>query len=296
MTPFRKLAAALLTAVTVGTAEYAGAKPPPGPPWPPAASAPAGNTTGERDPADAPKESWAGARLNGTTGTGRSVKLEAWAAVAKPVVGQEYELDYQFTTHTKKGVDGKLVTRPDDKIWHLKLVKCEHDWIEYYVQFELHRKDLTGLKGMPEPADGRASHEVFLRCEPQLFDLTAKKYLTRPKTDAVIVVATVEKGGKVTELRTLGDWVEATGKTDPDKVIDTLDDRDEYGLEANGVEAAFANLLGDKDVTADAKKTLIRDLPKELVHAKGAVWPRLKELAAGDDADLKVAAKKKLGE
>ena len=35
--------------------------------------------------------------------------MEALAAVAKPVVGQEYELDYQFTTHTRKGVDGKLV-------------------------------------------------------------------------------------------------------------------------------------------------------------------------------------------
>lgn len=295
MLSIRKLAAALLATAAVGSAYADGPKPPPGPPWPPAASAPPGNNSGERDPADAPKESWAGARLDGpATGTGRSVKLEVLAAVAKPAIGQEYELDYQFTTHTKKGVAGALVTKPDGKIWFLQSVKCEYAWIEYYARFEIHRKDLNGLKGMPEPPAGKDSHEVFLRCEPQLFDVAAKKFLTPPKTAAAILVVTVEKGGKVTELRTLGEWVRATGKTDPDKVIDTLDDRDEYGLEANGVDTAFAELLRDKAVSAANKKTLVRDLPKELVHPKGALWSVLNELAGGDDPDLKAAAKKKL--
>ncbi len=271
------------------------AAPPPGPPWPTNFASPK-----ERPASDAPARDFAFAEIE-ANGAPIGVAVTASAAVAKPKLANIYELYYQFRVHTKKGDAGPLLGTPDSpngKPFLLRQITCEHDWIEFYEKFDVTRKDISGMLNLPVRAVGGSDLEVLIRVEPQLYDVAEKKFITPFKTPAAILVAGVGANGKVWKVQSLSGWLIGNSRNgaNPAKALDTLADLDDFSPTDNGVEGAFLAVLSDKEVSAETKTLYIGAIPPLSLNSKAAFTLKqaLKELAAGDDAGLKAAARKKL--
>jgi|GEM_PF-4396639 len=162
MTP-RTLTLTVLAAAFLAT--VAEAAPPPGPPWP------VNYARGKVRSADeAPTNDFAVADINHTTGGPIGAVVDVRAAIAKPKMGQEYELRYQYRIHTKKGEVGPLLGTtdfPNGVSFTASRVKCDYDWIEFYETIDITRKELNGMTNMPIPPKG-ADRDVFIRVEPHL--------------------------------------------------------------------------------------------------------------------------------
>jgi hypothetical protein len=293
MTMFRKVAAALIAASAfAGPATRTVAAPPPGPPWP--VNYPASKT---RPASDAPQKDFAVAELEKSAGP-IGVAVQISAAIAKPKAGNDYELSYQIRVHTKKGEYGPLLGTGKAQTVLLRRVTCKYDWIEFYEKLDVTRNALTGMTNLPSPREG--NEEVLLRVEPQLYDVAGKKYLTAPKTSAVILVARVGARGKVWELRSLSAWlVEKSGsESDAKKTLARLADLDDFSSTANNIEAAINTVLTTKDVPAQTKVLYIGAVPAKTLSWKTSFHLRktLEKLAAGPDDALKRAAQQKLDE
>lgn len=287
-----------LTVLAAGfLASAAEAAPPPGPPWP------VNYARGKvRSANEAPANDFAAADINRTTGGPIGTAVDLRAAIAKPKMGQEYELRYQFRIHTKKGEVGPLLGTtdlPNGASFTVSRVKCEYDWIEFYDTIDITRKELNGMTNMPVPRKGTAN-DVFIRVEPHLYDVTAKKYVTPARTPAAIVVASVAGNGRVWSVCSLAEWIAEKGVSvdGAQQVMSTLADLDEYSTIANHIEGAFAKVLDSKSAPDAAKLLFIN-----AVEGKKLTWKShyelrqsLATLAAGPEGKLQFSAKKKLEE
>jgi hypothetical protein len=283
-----------LFALGFAAASTAPAAPPPGPPWP--TNRP---QWGTRSAAEAPEKSFAVAEVSESAG-GLVVVVSARAAVAKPKMGQEYELTYQLRVHTKKGEVGPLLGTkqfPKGVSQRVCTVKCEHDWIELYETFDVTRKDLSGMTNLPGTEKGGT---VFIRVEPHLFDVSANAYLTPVRTPAAVLVASVAPGGRVLELRPVGEWLAGWNGSaaDAKSALARLADLDEYDPTFNRIESAFARVLASETANAGAKAEFVRAVDAKRLNWKSfwEVRKALEALAAGPDGELKAAARAKLDE
>jgi hypothetical protein len=298
MTIHRKLAAALLPSLLlVSAAGRSSAAPPPGPPWP--VNYP---TPKERPATDAPDKNFASATVE-ANGAPVGVAVTVIAAVARPKLGNKYELYYQLRVHTGKGETGPLLSTresPEGKPFLVKQVTCEYDWIEFYEKFDVVRKDITGMINMPSREEGGSDKEVVIRVEPQIWDVAEKKFLTPGKTPAAILVAGVGAHAKVWKLQSLSSWLteKVTGGSDPRKALEVLAELDEFSSTGNGVEEALLAGLNAKDVPTSTKVLYVHAVPATSLHAKTSFYLKraLEELAAGAEGELKTAARKKLDE
>ncbi len=232
--------------------------------------------------------------------SGFAVEASVWGDV--PVQkGHEYHLYYQLRVHTKKGEHGPVIDL-EGKTGGTPFVAAKAtagaNWWGMEGRADITRKELSGAAGWPE-VKGQETATVFVRVEPQLFDATDKKYLTPPKSSAFILVATVGPGRKVYSLHTLRHWVEGNGIFSAAKVAEVLGGLDEYDPSACGVAEAMVKPLTDKDTKKGAKLTLVGALsPASIADRKTnyAFCQLMDEWGKGDDAELKAAAKKLLGE
>jgi hypothetical protein len=296
MTMIRKLAAALIAASALAAlaapAARTFAEPPPGPPWP--VNFPASKM---RPASDAPEKDFAFAELEKSAGP-IGVAVTISAAIAKPRVGNDYELNYQLRLHTKKGEYGPLLGSGKSQTVLLRHVTCKYDWIEFYEKVDVTRKELTGMTNLPSPRVG--NDDVLLRVEPQLYDVAEKKYLTPPKTPAAILVARVGAAGKVWELRSLSAWLveRSASESEAKKTLARLADLDEFSFAANNLAAAINTVLTAKSVSAKTKVLYIGAVPAQTLASKTSYALRrsLENLAAGPDEDLKLASQQKLDE
>lgn len=253
-------------------------------------------------PAITPMGGRASAELRESGGQlGVSVSASAWHN--KPIKGNEYELRYQIRVHTKAGECGPILgvkAHPAGASFTLCRVKCERDSLELRESFDLTRKDVQALIGLPFAPAGKYSHEVFLRVESQLFDATANKYLTPVRTPAVILVAEVGEAGQVYRLQSLALWTtdRASVIYDAKKELARLGDLDEYLTVHNQIEWAIDRVLREPGVTNDMKALYIDLVNPGSLLLKDCHYLRkqLEEFASGSDATLKKAAQKKLDE
>ncbi|HEX5269032.1 MAG TPA: hypothetical protein VFW33_01030 [Gemmataceae bacterium] len=223
---------------------------------------------------------------------GLTARLWADAEVQE---GHEYQLMYQFRLHTKKGEVGPILgtsDRPTGTAFPIARRTADGAWGGLQSSADINRKDITGMTNLP--AEGL----VAIRVEPHLYDATAAKFLTPPRTRALIVMATVGDNGRVESVVSLRAWVVASARYDTDKVLDKLADLDEYDLDGNGIGDAIGEALRIKELPTPIKVRLIRAVPRQPVYPKSSptLWGVLSDFAAGEDAALKQAAKAKLGE
>lgn len=235
------------------------------------------------------------------TGNDMAVQVSFWADVADLKKGNKYELRYQLRVHSKKGEQGPLLgdaAHPNGVAYPLAAATAGDDWLGLEGTVDVTRKDLSAATNLPKPPKDKGQHTVLLRVEPQLFDATAGKYLTPGKTEAIVLAAEVSAGGKVWEVRTLGQWLAMNRGNTADDALALFATLDEYDPTASGVEAGIETVLGMDDVKAETKAKFVA-----AAHADRLYWKSnfnlkmlLEKFADGSDEGLKVAAKKKLDE
>jgi hypothetical protein len=223
---------------------------------------------------------------------GINVRLWGDADVEK---GNEYQLSYQLRLHTKKGEAGPILGTADKPSGISNPVTssaADDAWNGLEGTVDVNRKDISGMTNLP------ADQLAVIRIEPHLYDVKAARFLTPGKTPAIIVMASVGKNGRVDSVVSLRSWIAANARYDADKVLDKLADLDEYDLYGNGIGEAIGQVLAVKEIPTATKVRFIKAVPKEVVNGKSSpgLWGTLSTFAAGEDADLKTAAKTKLAE
>jgi hypothetical protein len=227
-------------------------------------------------------------------GSAIGVTARLWAD-AEVQTGNEYQLMYQLRLHTKKGAVGPILgtsDRPTGIAFRIAWGTADGAWNGLQGSADITRKDVTGMTNLP--AEGL----VMLRVEPHLYDATAAKFLTPARTPALIVMATVGGNARVESVVPLRTWIVANARYDADKVLDKLADLDEYDLDGNAIGEAIGEVLAVKELPNVTKVRFIRAVPQQPVYAKSSprLWGALHDFADGGDAELKEAAKAKLGE
>jgi hypothetical protein len=222
------------------------------------------------------------------------VTAQLWAD-AEVQTGNEYQLMYQLRLHTKKGAEGPILgtsDKPNGTAFPIARGTADGAWNGLQSSADINRKDITGMTHLP--AEGL----VAIRVEPHLYDATAAKFLTPPRTRALIVMATVGDNARVESVVSLRAWVVASARNDADKVLDRLANLDEYDLYGNGIGDAIGEVLRIKEIPTATKVRFIRAVPQQPVNPKSnpTLWGVLSDFTAGEDAELKQAAKAKLGE
>jgi hypothetical protein len=223
---------------------------------------------------------------------GVTANLWADAEVQK---GNEYQLMYQLRLHTKKGEVGPILgtsDRPTGTAFPIAWRTADGAWGGLQGSADINRKDLSGMTNLP------AGGVIAIRVEPHLYDATASKFLTPARTRALIVMATVGGHGRVEEVVPLRAWVVAGARYEAEKVLDKLAELDEYDVYGNGTGDAIGEVLRIKEIPTATKVRFIRAVPQQPVYAKSspALWGVLNDFVAGEDEELKKAAKAKLGE
>jgi hypothetical protein len=235
------------------------------------------------------------------TGNDMAVQVSFWADVADLKKGDKYELRYQLRVHTAKGEMGPLLgdaAHPNGVAFTLATATAGDDWRGVEGTVDVTRKDLSAATNLPRPPKGKGRHTVLLRVEPQVYDATTGKYLTPGKTEAVVLAAEVTAGGKVWEVRTLGQWLAMNRGNTADDALALLATLDEYDPTASGVEAGIEQVLGMADVKAETKAKFVAAIPAGRLYWKPsyALKEAVEKFADGPDGVLKAAAKKKLEE
>jgi len=208
------------------------------------------------------------------------------------VKGHQYQLLYQLRVHTKKGDEGPLLgnaAMPNGTIFVVTSGTADEKWNGLEGAADINRKDLSGMTNLP------GNKTVMLRIEPQLFDQTTGKYLTVPKSNAIIVMADVGDNGRVDSVLSLSSWIMHNGQYETNAVLDAVATLDAYDVEGNNIADAFGNVLNIKDIPAATKLRLVRAVSKDWVQMRGSsLAPALTILSTSDDAELQAAAKELL--
>lgn len=233
------------------------------------------------------------------TGNGMAVQVSFWADVADLKKGHQYELRYQLRVHTKKGETGPLLgnsSRPEGVGYPIATATAGENWLGLEGTVDVTRKDLSAATNLPKPGNRQRQHTVLLRVEPQVFDVTAEKYVTPGKTTAIVLAAEVSEGGKVWEVRPLGEWVGMNRGNTADATLALVATLDEYDPTTCGLERGIETVLDSEDVKADVKAKFVAAIPADRVGWKVNfnLKRKLEQWADGSDETLKAAAKQKL--
>jgi hypothetical protein len=232
--------------------------------------------------------------------------VAVWADSGKLAAGHEYELRYQLRRHLKKGEFGPLLGTkqiPDGVAPTLTKGTYGDGWNGLQGEVDLTLDGLNGMTNLCKPdefnrKDG-SDHSVTLRVEAQLYDLTDKKYVTESKTNAAVLVVSMDVNNHAYRLETLAEWIDSNAEHHTDHVTDRLATLDDYDPQAGGVGFAIWRVLKRPEVKKETKLKLLAALPPEAIRDRNESFNFrlfLGEWAKGDDAELKAAAKKVLGE
>jgi hypothetical protein len=223
--------------------------------------------------------------------------------IAHPKPGTTYELCYQIRLHSRAGDSGPLLgdkEMPEGKAFPISQVTGGVGPIEFDEELDITRSQISGMTRLPARPEGGSDLDVVLRIEPQLYDANERKYLTKPRTSAAVLVADVGKKSKVYRLQSLSSWMvmKSHGGWDARKTLEVFKTVDVYDFLDNRIPEAFEAVLDAAGATPQTKAMFIEALPAKILKINVAynLLQKLKALAAGEDADLKAAAVKKLGE
>ena len=222
--------------------------------------------------------------------------------IENPNKGHDYELYYQFRVHTKQGEMGPLLGNEENSHGKPIFVTCKSGdakSVSFDENVDVTRSMLAGMSSFtPFDPSQKSCYHTLLRVEPQVYEVSQKKYLTPSKTSAVILVAYIGDNGKVLRLQPLGDlliWSGTDGR-DPTPFLAMLASLDDYSSLENKIEDACAVVLSSKTASPEAKLAFLQKLPTKWIGSKDVhqLNVALADLAQGSDAKLKAAAQKVL--
>lgn len=165
---------------------------------------------------------------------------------------------------------------------------------------------MNWLASEPDKLEGDLTRNVFLRVEPQVFDLTDKVFLTSPKSNAVILVAEVDAASRVYSLEPLSKWLLLLYNNNflshgtLENGLDTLTNLDAYDANGNNLPHVFYTLLRDDRLDEADRVRCIQAVPRDVINVTtkpgAAVGSFLGTFAKEGSPLVKAAAQKKLDE
>ena len=203
--------------------------------------------------------------------------------------GHHYEVLYQFRVHTRQGEIGPLLgdaQNPSGRAFVLgEVTALANSECGFEFFFDLTRKDLSTLTLLTK---GR----MLLRIEPQVYDKTTQRYVTPPKTPALIAVAMITDQGRAGSLVPFAKWfASCSGPSSTDTALTTLAALDAIDFEGNAIVPAFEAVFGNPDVKAKELVKFLAALPAaELAFGKNNLRWHMDGLGKHADAAVRAAA------
>lgn len=205
-------------------------------------------------------------------------------------LAHRYEVRYQLRLHRAKGAEGPILGDAQNPGGRAVILGeadapdaaggCDFD-----LYFDLTRKELGTLTGL-QP--GR----MLLRVEPQIFDLTAGRYLTPPRSDALIAVAEVSQRLRVDSLVPFARWFAGChGQSTAGPALALFASLDALDFEGNAIIPAFEEGLQSDEVQPQELVLFLDALPaKELAFGKNNLSRIVEGLLQHRDAGVQAAA------
>lgn len=228
------------------------------------------------------------------------VEVRMWGDVGNVQTGHKYQLMYQLRVQTKKGELGPLLgdaKRPSGVAYVVKELTADENWNGLEGWVDITRKDLTGRTNLP--ANTPRIDPLILRVEPQLFDLTASKFVSEGKPQCLFLVVDVVNG-TVTRIKPLHVWLRENSDKVATEPLAMLDRLDMYDAVENRLHTFYESLIDQPVLLESDYVALLKAMPVEVLASKSgyAVRTRLEKLANDEkaSAELRAAAKAKLDE
>ncbi|MBL8727942.1 MAG: hypothetical protein JNM25_05895 [Planctomycetes bacterium] len=217
-------------------------------------------------------------------------------AIADTDGAHRYDVLYQLRQHARPGEAGPLLgdaRNPDGSAFVLGEAPAPDSSgrIAFEFAFDLTRKELSGMTPLEK---GR----VVLRVEPQIFDKTARRFLTAPRSDALIAIADVGERGKVHTLVPFGKWFgNCYGEQSATTALQLLASLDAIDYEGNAIVPGFESIFANELTKPAQLVRFLSALPaRELAFGKNNLRHCLAALAEHRDADVRAAASAKIKE
>lgn len=210
--------------------------------------------------------------------------------IADAGLAHRYEVRYQLRLHTQNGIEGPLLgdqQMPNGRAFVLGEADapdlggvCAFDFI-----FDLTRKDLDSMTLLRE---GR----MVLRVEPQVYDQTAKTYITPARSDALIAVLDVGKNNRVWSVVPFAKWFGGCyGESTARPALELLASLDALDYEGNAIIPAFEEVLTSEYIKPAELLLVLQALPaKELAFGKNNLRGIITGLGEHKDAGVRAAA------
>ena len=241
----------------------------------------------------------------GDTGDPIGVQVKLWGDVGNLQKGHTYRLMYQLRIQGKKGEAGTLLgdnTRPNGVAY--TLATADDTWNGLDASVDITRAMISGMTGLPK--DTSWGEPLLLRVEPQLFDVTADKFVTDGRPNCLFLAVDVHDG-KVTSVMPLHKWLTGScGKIAADALLN-LGKLDGYDAGENNLHEFFFDvLLGRVTMQRSDVPAVVKTIPVALLTSEAGQYLKayLMKIAGGEkgengqtfDADAQAAAKAKLAE
>lgn len=224
----------------------------------------------------------------GDAGDPIGVQVKLWGDIGNVEKGHTYRLMYQLRTQTKKGEVGALLgdsARPNGVAYTLKTAVADDNWNGLDARVDITRAMIAGMTGLPK--DTAWGEPLLLRVEPQLFDVTADKFVTDGRPNCLFLAVAI-RNGTVASVTPLPKWLSAScGKIAHDALAN-LAKLDGYDPGENDLQDFFFDvLLGRVTMQQSDTAAVIKAIPAELLKSEAGQYLKgyLVRVARGDKGE-----------
>jgi hypothetical protein len=246
----------------------------------------------------------------GDSGDPIGVEVKLWGDVGNIEKGHTYRLMYQLRIQTKKGELGPVLGdsgRANGVAYTLKTAVADENWNGLDARVDITRAMIAGMTGLPK--DTNWGEPLLLRVEPQLFDVTADKFVSDGRPNCLFLAVDV-RNGTVARVTPLPKWLSGScGKVAHDALAN-LAKLDGYDPGENDLQDFFFDvLLGRVTGQRSDVPAVIAAIPVPLLKSEGGKYldayldKVVRGTATGADNkpvtfedEVKAAAKAKLAE
>lgn len=246
----------------------------------------------------------------GDAGDPIGVQVKLWGDVGNVEKGHTYRLMYQLRIQGKKGEAGTLLgdnTRPNGVAYTLATATADDTWNGLDASVDITRAMINGLTGLPKGAAW--GEPILIRVEPQLFDVTADKFLTDGRPNCLFLMVTVANG-QARSVTPLPKWLTASCGKIADDALANLAKLDAYDAGENQLQDFFFDvLLGRVTMQGSDVPAVVKAIPPALLKSEEGKYldvyldKIVRGTATGMDGkpatfagEVKAAAKAKLDE
>jgi hypothetical protein len=217
----------------------------------------------------------------------------------KATEGHDYQVRYQYRLHAKPGKEGAILGdagSPNGRAYEMGVMEklptpagsagatqpsqpsAERFGPPPERMFsgsvDISRKELSALTGLP--ADKK---NILLRVEPQVYDATAKEFVTPRLSHSEIIVVDTYADGKVSAVRPLADWF-VSQFVDDQSARAAMEAVDELTQVDPKTEAsvAFERVIFSSTISPEMRALAVKKLPSEYLDQPASIDVRFRTI------------------